>query len=446
MDLRHFNDLPVYNVSGARIFDIREKNMRIKSFFKLLFTFVLIFALIANTVFTVLICSGGGSFFGYEFSSSTEQSYINALLLGVDKEGYRTDVIIFAQLNLVDGELNMLQIPRDTYVNNGRSDHKINSAYGYNKEEQVFKEVKKVIGVDIDKYILIDTAGFRDLIDTIGGVDFEVPINMNYDDPVQDFHIHLNAGMQHLDGDKAEQFVRFRMNNDGTGYAMGDIERMQAQSKFIQATIDEVFKLVNVFKLNDLVRDFSKIVKSNFTLNEMLSYAPYVFATDREKMVTYQLQGEARYIGRVSYFVADDNANEKLIDEHFTPSSETVSRTELEIQQNVIGVASETVRIGAAKPSKSVINRFASVDILDASNGEADADALKSELEKYGFNVKKIYRLDGTVYDGTVVVSKRKNPRAASAAAIAGQEEYILNSEKVNGSDITIIVGRDTQD
>ena len=147
-----------------------------KTFLKMLFTFILIFALIATTAFTVLVCTSGGSFFGYEFSSATEQAYVNTLLLGVDKDGYRTDVIIFAQLNIADGEVNMLQIPRDTYVSSGRGDHKINSAYGYNKEKQVFKEVGELLGVKVDKYVLIDTKGFRNLIDTIGGVDFEVPI------------------------------------------------------------------------------------------------------------------------------------------------------------------------------------------------------------------------------------------------------------------------------
>ena len=418
--------------------------MGIKSFFKMLFTFILIFALMANTVFAILVCTQGGSFFGYEFSSSTEKSYVNALLLGVDKEGYRTDVIIFAQLNMADGELNMLQIPRDTYVNSGRSDHKINSAYGYNKEKQLFKEVRNLLGVSVDKYILIDSAGFRDLIDTLGGVDFEVPINMNYDDPVQDLHIHLNKGMQHLDGDKAEQFVRFRKNNNGSGYALGDIERMQAQSKFIQATIDQVFKLVNVFKLNDLVKDFSKIVKSNFSLNEMLTYAPYVFSVDRDKMVTHQLAGEPKYINNISYFVADDDENDKLIEKYFTPSSETVSQSELEIQKSIIGVASETVKIGSVKVSNSFINRFTSIDIVDASGGSADADELKTELKKYGFNVKSIVSTNDNSYADTVVVSRRKNAKAGSVAALCNLNEYVYNKDKNTGSDITVILGEDS--
>lgn len=416
--------------------------MRKRVFLKTLFTSLLIFALVANTVFTVLICSGGGSYFGYDFSSATEQSYVNAMLLGVDKEGYRTDVMILAQLNLADGEVNMLQIPRDTYVKISKTDHKINSAYGYNKEKQIFKEVKEVTGLDVDKYILIDTKGFRDLIDTIGGVDFDVPINMDYDDPVQDFHIHLKKGKQHLDGAKAEQFVRFRQNNDHTGYALGDVERVQAQSLFIQATIDEILSLTNVFKINDLVKSFSKLVKTNFTLNEMLTYAPYILATDREKIMTHQLAGEGKYIGRVSYFVAYEEENEKIIDEYFTPSTETVSQNELEIQKEVIGVTNETVRVVNPKRGKSVLNRFTSVDILDASDGKADADELRNSLVKQGYNVKKIYKLYGkTTFKEVTVVSKTKNPRVASLTGCAGAKEYIVNSDKNNGTDVTIILG-----
>lgn len=413
-----------------------------KTFFKMLFTFILIFSLVASTVFSVLIFTSGGTFFGYEFSSASEQSYVNALLLGVDKDGYRTDVIILAQLNLADGEINMLQIPRDTYVDSGRADHKINSAYGYNKEKQVLKEVSELLGVKVEKSILIDTKGFRDLIDTIGGVDFDVPINMNYDDPEQDLHIHLEKGLQHLDGSKAEQFVRFRQNNDGSGYALGDIQRLQAQSLFIQATIDELFSLVNVFKINDLVKDFSTFVKTNFTLNEMLTYAPYVFSIDREKIYTHQLHGEGKYIGPVSYFVSDDAANEKLIEEHFTPSSETITRSELEIQKTVIGVSSEKVSTLGIKPKTAFANRFVSVDIIDATNGEADISEIKQNLKKYGFSIKNVTGTKDSTYPETTVVSKTKTPRAECVAAVMGLEQYIYNGKKETGSDITIIVGK----
>ncbi|MBO5008061.1 MAG: LCP family protein [Clostridia bacterium] len=415
--------------------------MSTKSFFKLLFTLIITFGLTAMSVFVAYVCTAGGSFFGYEFSSAEEKAYVNAVLLGLDKGGTRTDVIIFAQLNLVDGELNMLQIPRDTYVkNNGRSDRKINSAYGYKKQETTFKEIEMVTGLRADKYILVDTAGFRKVIDTIGGVDFEVPINMNYDDPVQDLHIHLNKGMQHLDGDKAEQFVRFRQNNDGTGYAMGDLERLQAQSKFIQATVDEVFQLANVLKINDLVEDFNEIVDTNFTLNEMLTYAPYVLGTDRDKILTHQLKGEARDMGG-SYFVADTAENDKLIEEYFTPSSTTITKSELEIKTSIVGLNSKKKSAGGDKISKSVFNRFTSVDIVDASGGTANLTTIQQSLKDYGFNIRNVSSADKTVYPETLVVSKGTNTRAASVARILGLTSYMHNPEKTTGSDITIIIG-----
>ena len=417
--------------------------MTIKSFFKLLISLILTLSMTALSVLIAYVSTNGGSFLGYEFTSAEEQAYINALLLGLDESGTRADVIILAQLNLADGELNMLQIPRDTYMkDNGRRDKKINSSYGHGKEEAVFREVEMLLDIHVDKYILIDTKGFRDVIDTIGGVEFDVPINMDYDDPVQDLHIHLSAGPQKLNGAKAEQFVRFRQNNDGSGYTLGDVDRLKAQSAFIQATVDEVFQLKNVSKVSDLVEDFSKLVKSNFTLTEMLTYAPYVFATDRDKICTYQLAGEGEYIGEVSYFISDKKENQKIIDEHFTPSSSTLKKSELEIKRTVVGLGSKRISAGNKKASKSMFNKFTSVDIIDASGGTADLTTLNLELKKYGFNVLNISDAGSTVYPETVVVSKGRNNRAASIARMLGLKSYMNNSKKESGSDITIILGK----
>jgi len=410
--------------------------MKSKTFLKMLLTFILIFTLIATTAFTVFVFTSGASLFGYDFGTGVEDAFVNVMFLGVDKDGTRTDVMILGQLNLADGEINMLQIPRDTYVNSGRSDHKINSAYGYNKEKQIFKEVEALLDVKVDKYVLIDTKGFRDLIDTIGGVDFEVPQDMNYEDPEQDLYIHLKKGMQHLDGDKAEQLVRFR-----SGYALGDIGRMQVQSDFIHAAIGELFSFANVFKINDLVKDFSEFVDTNFTLNEMLTYAPYVFSIERDKIYTHQLCGEARDFNGGSYYVADDYENEKLIEEHFTPSSEEISKVEVEIQKTVIGHASQKVGV-TLRVKKSFLNRFISVDIIDATNGEADISALKEDLRDYGFNIKNVTGTADATYPETLVVSKLKGDRAEKVADALDLDYYRYNPDKNTGSAITIIVGK----
>ncbi len=415
--------------------------MGTKSFFKLLITFIVTFGLTAMCAFVAFVCTSGGSIFGYEFSSADELTHINAMLLGLDKGGTRTDVMILGQINLVDNEVNMLQIPRDTYVaNNGRGDRKINSGYGHNKEKTIFKEIKQITGLSVDKYVIVDTSGFRDLIDTIGGVDFEVPQDMDYDDPDQDLYIHLKAGYQHLDGDKAEQLVRFR------SYPDGDIGRMRVQSAFIQATIDELFSLANVFKINDLVEDFSKIVDTNFTMNEMLTYAPYVFATDRESIVTHQLAGEAQYVGGVSYVLPNDAENKKLVDEYFTPSVLSETKSEKELKEHIIGIGSVEKPVAQGEVKKSFFNRFSSVDIIDASGDTAHCSELVAALKDYGYNVRSSVTSSRAVSDETIVVSKTISVRASDVARLTGNDYYVYNPIKESDSDITIIIGKNYEE
>ena len=420
------------------------KNKKFKAYIKLTLIFTLIFAVIATAAFAVAINMMDGRFLGYNLKGSEEKAYLNCMLLGVDKEGYRTDVMIFAQLNLLNNTINMLQIPRDTYVaDNGRSDKKINSAYGYQKEKTVFKEVKKILNVDVDKYILIDTSGFRDVIDTIGGVNYDVPIKMNYDDPVQNLHIHLDKGYQLLDGDKAEQFVRFRKNNDGSGYAMGDVERVHSQQGFIKATVKQLFSITNAFKIPKLVSQFSSMVKTNFTNAEMLAYASYIFKVDTENVNIMALEGEPKYINNVSYFIADDDKNQKIIDNYFTPGSETVNTLELELSDKIVGENSETVDVNEdILPNNGFKNRFVGIDIVDASGGEADIAEIKRSLGVYSYKVKSTKETEDVVYDTSKVVVKKDNGNGDKMANLFGLDSYVLNENK-SGSEITIIVGKD---
>ncbi len=411
--------------------------MKAKSFLKLLTAFIITFGLTAMCVLSAYVCATGGSFLGFEFNSGSSLTHINVMLMGLDKGGTRTDVMILGQLNITDGEINMLQIPRDTYVrNNGRGDKKINSAYGVNKEKSVFKEVEQLTGISVDKYVIVNTEGFRDLIDTIGGVDFEVPQDMNYDDPYQDLHIHLKKGWQHLDGDHAEQLVRFR------SYPEGDIARMRVQSDFIQATIDELFSLANVFKINDLVEDMSKFVSTNFTLNEMLNYAPYVFGTDRSKIATHQLAGSPQYIGGGSYVVPDYDGNDAIREEYFTPSSLSATKSGESIKESIIGDSEVYALSDSAKAKKWFLNAFTSIDIIDASDGCADCTALVNSLKHYGYNVRSLEETSA-IFEDTIVVSKKESGAASAVAAISGETQYIVNSSSMSGADVTIIVGKD---
>ncbi len=425
---------------------MKNKN-KSKSFIKLTLIFTLIFAIIATAAFTVAINMIDGRFLGYNLKGSEEKAYLNCMLLGVDKEGYRTDVIIFGQLNLLNNSINMLQIPRDTYIaNNGRSDRKINSAYAYEKEQTVFKEVNKLLGVDVEKYVLVDTAGFRNIIDAMGGVNYDVPINMNYDDPVQDLHIHLEKGYQLLDGDKAEQFVRFRQNNDGTGYALGDIERIEAQQGFIKAAIKQLFSITNAFKIPKVVAEFSEMIETNFTTSELIAYASYILKVNMNSVNIMALEGEAEYRGGVSYFVANEQKNKKLIEDYFTPGSETVNTLELEINNKIVGSESEEIPADDdTLPESSFTNNFIGINIIDASDGVADIDNIEQGLKVYNYRVKNIEQTKDLVYDKTKVVAKKDNGNGDKIANLLGTDFYVLNPEK-EGPEITIIVGKDMED
>ena len=214
---------------------------------KIILSFVCIFCIIFATVGGVLSAKTlAGLYFGEEIMlASLDQQdesvgMVNILLLGVDEGGNRSDTIMLVSLNGKTNKVNILSIPRDTRVPVGRGYQKINAAIGIGKqevakgnlqepEELSVEKVKMLTGLPIHYFMSIDFDGFKEVIDVLGGVDFEVPFNMVYDDPVQNLHINLKAGMQHLDGEAAHDFVRFRQGNPGhKGYATGDLGRIEA--------------------------------------------------------------------------------------------------------------------------------------------------------------------------------------------------------------------------
>ncbi len=311
--------------------------MNFKIFFRMVLVFLVSFVLVigvvaAGVALSQHIISKQEGFFkfsndsqgglgGFFSGGNKKQQSLNVLLLGVDKDGYRTDTIILAQYNFNTKQLNMLHIPRDTRIITKRYDKKINSAYAFGKEKEVFAAVKSLIGINVDKYILFNLGGFRKLIDEIGGVEMDVPINMNYDDPYQNLHIHLRKGKQVLDGKKAEMFVRFRKNNNGTGYADGDIGRIKAQQQFIEATIDKLISIKNITKIPKLVTILFSNVKTNFDIREITGYADDAIKLNKSNINMLQLPGESGFNGGVSYFIANDQKTKEMVKTYFSPDS-----------------------------------------------------------------------------------------------------------------------------
>ena len=230
----------------------------------------------------------------------------NILLLGVDVEAKLTDVMMLCQINPVDHKVSMLSIPRDTRVKMGSRNIKINSSFSHGGVEQVIDCVKDLTGLPVHHYFLINTKAFRDTIDALGGVYFTVPRKMDYEDPLQDLYIHLERGYQLLDGDKAEQLVRFRR------YTNGDIDRIKVQQDFIKELIEQKLTAAYILKIPEVYKIVADNSSTDMSVREMIDAGKQLLAVkDGEKFRSFTVPGEGQYIGEVSYFVhyREDLAN-----------------------------------------------------------------------------------------------------------------------------------------
>lgn len=274
-----------------------------------------IISIVLLIVFVVVGFNIGKAMFG-DNAKSRLTDVTNILVAGVDIDGYRTDLILFVQVNNIDKKVSVLQIPRDTKVDNKRRDKKINSAY-FSGIDTLNNEVESVIGMRADFFATITFDAFKEIVDTLGGVTIDVPIDMNYHDPIQGLTIELEAGRQKLDGEHAMMFMRFRKNDDGTGYAMGDIDRNAAQKQFYSAVMKKALSPVGIIKAPWLYSTIMENTTTDLNNAEVRKLMFEVFSIGKDNIGIYQLPGESKYINNISYFVHDKKETKKLMDENF---------------------------------------------------------------------------------------------------------------------------------
>ena len=248
----------------------------------------------------------------------------NVLLLGVSKDldSTLTDTIIVCSYNPKTQTAYMLSIPRDTFVgknqNTAKGTDKINSLYS-KSPEKLLEKVSDITGIDVEYYAVVDNNALIEIVDIIGGVNFNVPIDMDYDDPTQDLHIHLSQGMQKIDGKKAEQLLRFRHNNDGTSYPVeygdNDYGRMRTQREFISETLKQTLVIKNIFKSKEILDTVFNNIETNMEIKELLPYIPDAVEFDINSIISNQLPGESKKLNNLWFFVYDKKETKKLVQE-----------------------------------------------------------------------------------------------------------------------------------
>ena len=260
---------------------------------------------------------------------------VNILLLGVDEGGMRSDTIMLASLNGRTGKLNVLSIPRDTRVLIGRYYQKVNAAIGIGAqevrkgnlsepEELTVQKIKLLTGLPIHYFMSVNFDGFKEIIDALDGIEFNVPFRMKYDDPVQNLHIDLQPGLQVLDGEAAHDFVRFRKGNPGfPGYATGDLGRIEAQQAFIKAAIEQKVNAKYLLKADEIFEVVTRNVRTNYTAKDLIKHLGAISKVDSDLMTMYQLPGASQTIGGASYFICNEAETAKLVETVFNPSADT---------------------------------------------------------------------------------------------------------------------------
>lgn len=448
-----------------------KKKKKMKRWKKVLLIIFLIL-LIAGGVFAYRVYKNGGgmsgmlaTMVGHDENTKKNLPELKVLLLGIstDQEGVElTDTIMVASYNPKTQKASLLSIPRDTYTGNYPSKatayEKINALYGRkSRPDETLEAVNKITGLDIKYYVVIRTEALIELVDAIGGVTFYVPRDMNYDDPTQDLHIHLKEGEQLIDGEKAEQLLRYRHDNpDKYGnmatysdeYGNNDTGRMRTQRDFIMAAIKQTAKPENIFKIGQILDVAERNVQTNIDFNVAKDYIPYIVEFNTDDIVTGTLPGENTNENSSGtwVFLYDKEETEKLIQEMFY---------DRDLEQETTGTEGETNTTNSANTTNSTnttgnttaTSKVSKSDIkLEVINGTGESRVLQDvvdELEGSGYNVTRTGTTNTTAK--TIVINKKNvSDTLLDNIKIMLGVGTVQNSQSTSSKvDVTIILGKD---
>lgn len=279
-----------------------------KTFFKSFLTTILVIIILA------LIGFAGYFYFlndNEEDKIDDGKENLQFLMLGVDSldsrkaDNARSDTIMVVNVDWKSGKVNIISIPRDTYSSiKGYKKTKINHSFKYGGSELTLDTVNNLLGTDIKYYVTVDYRFVEDVVDKIGGVTVDVPLDMNYEDPTADppLKIDIKEGTQTLKGNDAIGFLRYRK-----GYPDADLGRVKAQQQFMSSLLSKMKEPKTLLKAPLLMSSYVNYSENNIPAKKLAKIAIKMRGITSEDIVTNTLPGVPKYMGGVSYFVPDDN-------------------------------------------------------------------------------------------------------------------------------------------
>ena len=330
----------------------KQKQGVMKRYWAVLVSLLMVFAMMSSAVGFAYVTLADGAdsqlaqkqpMLGEEPGAQGDDELANlperttAMVLGVDENGFLADVQLLVTYDATKNRLDVISIPRDTYVDLPQSEvramqeagqfcpnngvMKINAVHSYaGKElgaEFAQRQHERMFGVEIDYYAIINVKAFRDIVDAVDGIWFEVrPEGYYYNPPDQELAISIPGGLRKLTGREAEGIVRFRMGKNG--YFNGDLGRISVQQEFMKAFFEQVLsKETLVDSLPTMFASLVDDVKTNFGLDSVLRYLPAVKMLSGDHVHFHQAPGIDRTIDGVSYFLIDENEFAAMVGEVF---------------------------------------------------------------------------------------------------------------------------------
>jgi len=410
-----------------------------KDFFKLLFKFtgimLFIMFIIFIGVYTYSKVTGNSiEFEGTIFEAVTPKETKNILVAALHTEGPLTDFIMLVQYNPTTKKIAGLSIPRDTKVI-GSIDGKINSAYAKRKKmDDLIDRVEEVTSVPVDNYILLETGVVEKMVDAVGGITYDVPFDMKYDDNSQNLHINILKGKQTLDGENVVKFLRFRKNNDKT-IQWGDIQRIGLQQDFIKEAVNQVVTPDIIPKLPELIKLGISLVKTDISYAEMFKYASDVITFNMDNLRIETLPGEAGYVDGLSYYIPNTKEIIPLVNDMFY--NDEVAE-DVEVEDNKAKTVSNS--------NKKVENKDeVTIEVLNATTTTGLAAKVSRLLKEENYNVTKTGNYKATDKQKTRIINRGvsesfiKDLKSNLGKAAVTEEEKKSDVD----ADITIIIGSD---
>ena len=407
-----------------------------KDFFKLLLKFTGIMLFIMFVIFVGVytysrVTGKTEEFKGTIFETITPKETKNILVAALHTEGPLTDFIMLVQYNPETKRVTALSIPRDTKVI-GSIDGKINSAYAKKKNmNDLIAKVEEVTSVPIDNYILLETSVVEKMVDEIGGITYNVPFDMKYDDNSQNLHINILKGKQTLDGENVVKFLRFRKNNDKT-IQWGDIQRIDLQQDFIKEAVKQIVTPEIIPKLPQLTKLGLSLVKTDISYAEMIKYANDVITFNMDNLRMEVLPGEAGYVDGLSYYIPDTKKTVELVQELFyndevAEESQVVEQTS-NISRNIVEEKDDVT-----------------IEVLNATTTSGLAAKVSRLLKEENYNVTKTGNYKATDKQKTKIINRGvsdsfvKDLKSELGKGTITKEDKQVSSD----ADITIIIGSD---